>query len=310
MSHIDVIMPCFNAAPFVEQAVRSALAQQGSGVELIGVDDGSTDGSAEILERLATEFDGRMRVLRSPRRGPYPARNLGLSHAKGKYVAFLDADDYWAMNSLPELRDSLESSGADLAYCGWQNFGLNASGTEPFVPPDYLAGDPVESFLRSCPWPIHAALVRRKVIETVGGFSERLFSSMDYDLWLRILSITRRFIRVPKVLAYYRWHGKGQISSVKWKQVLDAWQVRRDFVRANPQLVRHLDQDARRKLVDGVLLESGMAAYWKRDLESAQKLFRRAIRTRSWRWTDLKYLLPSMLPRAAYRTLIATADRH
>jgi glycosyltransferase involved in cell wall biosynthesis len=308
LSQIDVIMPCYNAAPFVEQAVRSALGQ-GPEVELIGVDDGSTDGSAVILERLAAEFKGRMRILRSPRRGPYPARNLGLSYARGKYVAFLDADDYWAADCLRELHGALESDRADVAYCGWQNFGPSAPGTEPFIPPDYLTGDPVELFLESCPWPIHAALVQREAIEKVGGFSERMFSSMDYDFWLRILSVTRRFIRVPKVLAFYRWHGSGQISSVKWKQVLDAWQVRRDFVRANPELLRHLDECVLRNLVDRVLLESGMAAYWKRDLESAQKLFRKALRTGSWGFADLKYLLPSTLPGVVYRVLVATADR-
>jgi hypothetical protein len=114
---------------------------------------------------------------------------------------------------------------------------------------------------------------------------------------------------VPQVLAHYRWHGSGQISSVKWKQVLDAWQVRRDFVRENPQLVAHLDGRELRKLVDGVLLDSALNAYWKRDLESAQRLFRKAIRTGCWRASDLRYLLPSLLPRSAYRALISAADR-
>jgi len=136
-----------------------------------------------------------------------------------------------------------------------------------------------------------------------------MFSAMDYDLWLRILPVTRNIVRVAEVLAFYRWHGEGQISAVKWRQVLEAWQVRRDFVSAHPNLVAHLPPDALRELVDGVLLRAGYDAYWKRDLVSAQRLFRQAVRRGYWRPRDAKYVLPSLLPGAVYRQLIASADR-
>jgi hypothetical protein len=80
-------------------------------------------------------------------------------------------------------------------------------------------------------------------------------------------------------------------------------------VRANAGLVAHLAPDELRRLVDGILLEAALAAYWKRDLESAQRLFRKSIGTRCWRVADLRYLLPSLLPQGAYRALIAAADR-
>ena len=306
---VSVVMPCFNARPFVEQAVRSALGQDYANVELIVVDDGSSDGSRDILASLANDYVGRMTVLYQDNQGPYPARNAGLQRARGTLVAFLDADDYWSRDCLVKLHSALQTAQADLAYCGWQNVGEGAPGKEPYVPPDYAKGDAVALFLKGCPWPIHAALSRRGLLERVSGFSTRRFSSMDYDLWLRILAVTRNIVRVPEVLSFYRWHGHGQISSVKWRQVLDAWQVRRDFVQSNPALVAHLAPAALRELLDGSLLRAAYAAYWKRDLVSAQPLFRKAALRGFWRVRDAKFILTSLLPSALYRRLVAAADR-
>lgn len=306
---ISVIMPCYNAASFVQEAVSCVLDQSNVSVELIVVDDGSSDGSVDILKRLATKYAPSMKLLFQDRMGPYPARNLGLEHARGGRVAFLDADDYWREDCLEKLNAALDLSQADLAYCGWQNVGVGAPGTEPFIPPDYSAMDTAAEFLRTCPWPIHAALVRREVLDAVHGFSERRFSSMDYDLWLRIYAHTQKLVRVPEVMAFYRWHGKGQISRRKWQQVMDALQVRQDFVAENPDKVAHLPANKLRELTQGHVLKEAYRAYWKRDLPNAQALFRRAFTRGAWRTSDLKYILPSWLPESMFRSLISIADR-
>ncbi|WP_200379302.1 glycosyltransferase family 2 protein [Rubrivivax gelatinosus] len=307
---VSVVMPAYNAAPYVEQAVRCALDQAGAEVELLFVDDGSTDTTAEIVQRLQAEYGPRLTLLRGARGGPYPARNRALQAARGEFVAFLDADDWWEPDFVTTLLQALQASGADIAYCGWRNVGEGISGgrAEPYVPPAYEDGDPVEHFLRGCPWPIHGALLRRQVVDAVGGFSERLFSSMDYDLWIRLLAVTRNMVRVPRVLAYYRWHGSGQISAVKWRQVLHAWQVRRDFVAANPALVAHLGAARRRELVDGPLLEQGRTLFWRRDLEGARHLLRRALATGAWRAADLPLLAAAQLPLPVFAALVRRAD--
>jgi glycosyltransferase involved in cell wall biosynthesis len=298
-------MPCFNAEPFVVEALESVLGQTHPDVEVIVVDDGSTDRSRDIVRG----YGDRVTLLTQQNRGPYPARNAGLRTATGEFVAFLDADDYWRKDCLERLHAALIASDADLAYCGWQNVGRGPKGTDPFLPPEYESGDPIAAFLKTCPWPIHSALTRRSILDAVGGFSERRFSAMDYDLWIRILALTRKIVRVPEVMAFYRWHDQGQISKVKWRQTLDAWTVRRDFVRANPGLVAHLDAATRSGLVDGPVLAAAYDAYWQRDLVSAHRLFRKSLACGAGGLRDMKYLLPSLLPQGLYRTLVSAVDR-
>lgn len=306
---ISVVMPCYNAGQHVEEAVRSALGQRDVAVELIVVDDGSSDDSVAVVQRLQTEFGQRLKLLHAPHAGPYPARNLGLASASGEYTAFLDADDYWEPHCLASLLAGLLERQSDLAYCGWQNVGAVTTGGQPYVPPAYEEEDTSAHFLAVCPWPIHAALLRTAVVRAVGGFSTRRFASMDYDFWLRVYAHTQRITRVPQVLAYYRWHGSGQISAIKWRQVMDAWIVRRDFVRQHPERVAHMSASQLEDLVDGALLRAAYAAFWKRDLVSAQKLFRLSLRTRAWRLRDLAHLLPSLLPLSLYRLLVSGLEK-
>lgn len=308
-SRISVIMPCYNAASFIEEAVNCVMNQTYPDVELIVVDDGSTDGSTNILQALVARYAPRIQLYFQDRQGPYPARNLALAHARGGYVAFLDADDYWSADALEKLVAAMDSQQADIAYCGWQNVGMGAPGTDPYTPPDYSQMDTAAEFLRSCPWPIHAALVRREAIDAVKGFSERRFSAMDYDLWLRLYAHTQKIVRVPEVMAFYRWHDKGQISKTRWKQVLDALQVKRDFVAQHPDRVAHLPENKVIELSDGFLLREAYRAYWQRNLIDAQKLFHRAFMQGLWKAGDLKYLLPALLPANWFQWLVAKADQ-
>src|ERR1700687_4259456 len=100
---ISVVMPCYNAAPYLTQAVESALRQSYGNMELILVDDGSTDVSPRIAADLADRYHGRVTLLHTSRVGPYPARNLGLQSVRGEYIAFLDADDWWESTALEKL---------------------------------------------------------------------------------------------------------------------------------------------------------------------------------------------------------------
>jgi glycosyltransferase involved in cell wall biosynthesis len=306
---VSVVMPSYNSAAYLGEAVASVLAQTYRVVELLVVDDGSSDDSPRILAELQQRHPEFLRAFRQPNTGPYPARNLGLRHANGEYIAFLDADDYWHPTFLSRLLTQIRVTDSDLAYCGWQNVGVQGGFGDPYVPPRYEAADGIERFLETCPWPIHAALMRRELMTRLRGFSERYFTSMDFDLWLRARAASQRMALVPEVLAFYRWHEKGQISAVKARQVRDAWQVRRDFIAAYPGLVAHLDAETLRDKTDGFLLANAQRAYWQRDLVTAHSLFRLAVRSGAMRIHNLRHLLPSLLPQRLYCALVSLADR-
>ena len=303
MPLISVIMPCYNAAAYLQEAVASVFKQSVKDIELIVIDDGSTDQSLQLLSALQSQHP-QLTVLQQSNTGPYPARNRGLEAARGQYIAFLDADDYWADDCLEKLYTELRSSGADLSYCGWQNIMEAGDNSPPYVPPAYEKEDMFQHFLKGCPWPIHAALVKRTLIEQAGGFSTRCFSSMDYDFWLRLAAISQRIIRVPEVLAFYRWHDQGQISATKWRQVLDARSVRQEFIATNPSLVAHLSVDTLSGLINEPLTRQAYDAFWKRDLVSAQKLFRAILKENCWNRRDLKYIILSLLPLSLLQRLV------
>ena len=305
---ISVVMPCFNAAPYVTEAVESALGQTYGNVEVIIVDDGSTDGTVEVLAKLGDTHPGRLHISYANHSGPYPARNTGLNHAKGDFIAFLDADDWWLPETLEKLHGAMIEHDADLAYCGWQNVGENIQ-SAPYVPPAYEEEDTVAHFVRTCPWPIHAALVKKAIVDELGGFSVRRYASMDYDFWLRALAATKRIKRVPEVLAFYRWHDMGQISAVKWRQVLDALDAQLAFIRNNPRLVAHLSATQLRDLTEGQVLRQAYRAFWKRDLVSAQKLFRHAAKKGSYRIRDVRHILSALLPLPLYRGLTRLVEQ-
>ncbi|TCV87599.1 MULTISPECIES: glycosyltransferase family 2 protein [Methylomonas] len=292
---ISIIMPCYNAQTYLEKAIESVFEQSYPNVELIVVDDGSSDQSFQILTRCQ-EKHPKLVVFKQENLGPFPARNLGLANSKGEFIAFLDADDYWAPEFIEKLLKNLLAKNADLTYCGWQNIVEGGENGPAYVPPAYEKGDIFQSFLSSCPWPIHAALIRRSIVDKAEGFSLRCFSAMDYDFWIRISAITQNIAIVPEVLAFYRWHNHGQISSIKWRQVLDAWQVRKDFVLQNPKLISHLSKEKITELVDGYVFTQAYSAFWKRDLVSAQHLFRKIFQSGVWRFKDLKYIALSFLP--------------
>jgi len=300
---ISVVMPCHNAAASVGAAIGSVLAQTYASVELVVVDDGSTDGSHEVLQG----FGSRIVTIPQENRGPGPARNRGIAAASGELLAFLDADDYWRDDCLARLCDALQASDADIAYCGWQNVGAPGGRGEPYIPPDYEAQDKVERFLAGCPWPIHACLLRTTQVRAVGGFNERWSTSMDYDLWLR-LATRRRLVLVPEVLAFYRHYGETQITRNRAKVARNHWRIQRSFIESCPEAVAHLDERRLRELIEGEVLRRAYTCFWARDLAGAQAIFRLALRVGGWRVRDLKYLMASLLPSPWFRALVAVAD--
>ena len=305
---ISVIMPCYNAEAYLADTIASVFKQSHPYIELIVVDDGSTDKSPEILSNLNQQYP-ELTVFYQKNQGPYPARNFALQHSRGDFIAFMDTDDYWTPDCLEKLYNSLINNNADLSYCGWQNIIENSINSPPYIPPAYEQEDIFVSFLKSCPWPIHAVLTRRKIIDKLNGFSTHCFSSMDYDFWIRLSAVTQNIILVPEVLAFYRWHNHGQISSVKWKQVLNARIVRKNFIQNHSRLVSHIPKSELTYLLNDQISTQAYVAFWKRDLNSAQHLFRAMLRIGYWQIKDLKYIILSLLPIKIFKKIILFLDK-
>lgn len=305
---ISVVMPCYNAEPYVREAILSVLQQSYASWELIIVDDGSADGSTEITEELARAHPERIRLIYQNRIGPNAARNQGLEQAHGNFVAFLDADDYWHPDALAKLHAALIDAPADLAYCGWQHVGPLAENLQPQIPIDIHDKNILEHFLKACPWPVNGALIKRQLIDSLRGFSERRATAMDYDLWLRTLTQKPRLVCVPELLAFYRHYARNDNGIPRWRQVFDAVGVREDFVRHHSDIAGVLNQAKRRALVYDTLLSEAYRCHWRRNTQSSRRLFLRAFFKADWKMGDLKYMLASFMPGVIFDGLIRYID--
>jgi glycosyltransferase involved in cell wall biosynthesis len=199
---VSVVIPCYNQAHFLGEAIESVLSQSYTNFEIVVVDDGSTDNTSEVAGR----YDG-VRLIRQENRGLSGARNTGIRHSEGEYLVFLDADDrllpgalevgLWWFGAHPECAfvsghfRYIDTDGSflvqrDQNYVGdWNHYAALLMG-------NYIGM-------------IAGAMFRRTVVESVGGFDTSMVACEDYDLYLRI---ARRFsvYSHTKVIAEYRQH--------------------------------------------------------------------------------------------------------
>lgn len=300
---ISIIMPCYNGADYLKHSIASVYAQTFKNFELIVVNDGSSDDSPTLLTELARAHS-TLHVIHQSNRGEGAARNSGLKLARGEFIAFLDADDSWHPDFLSSLYQALqEKPNAMIAYCGWQNTGLSPNRCKPHIPPDYETFDKAETFLRSCPWPVHGVLTRRSTIMNVDGFNESWAFCVDYDLWLRIAPF-HEMVLVPIVLAYYHHHAGEQLSKNHLRMALSRWNIQQAFLEKNPSIAKQLGTKKIADLVDGGLLHRAYASFWQNDLTTSHSLFRKLLFKGYFKLKDLKYLLPALLPFNIYQSLI------
>ncbi|HWH79223.1 MAG TPA: glycosyltransferase family A protein, partial [Candidatus Binatus sp.] len=179
---VSVIIPTYNRWPMVGAAVDSVLAQSYSDFELIVIDDGSTDGTAE---KLAC-YGSRLRVFRQANRGVSAARNFAVSRACGRYLAFLDSDDLWQPRKL-EIQTQFMDRNPEVQICQteeiWIRHGIRVNPKNRHRKP---SGDIFLPSLDLCLVSPSAVMLTRELFQKTGGFDENLRVCEDYDLWLRI----------------------------------------------------------------------------------------------------------------------------
>ncbi len=199
-----MVVPTHNRCHMLRTCVRSVLAQEDVDLELIVVDDGSTDNTAAMLAHVG---DSRVTVITHGRtQGVAAARNAGIRASRGRWVAFLDDDDLWAPTKLSTQVRAGEDAAAGFVYCGAVIF---SDGDETVMAdrPVPSPGSVARTYLSGNPFPggASAQVARRAVLNAAGGFDEKLSRLADWDMWIRLIQRVP-IAAVEEALVGYRLH--------------------------------------------------------------------------------------------------------
>jgi glycosyltransferase involved in cell wall biosynthesis len=302
---ISVVVPCFNAAPYVVATLRSVLAQSGFDLEIVVVDDGSTDGSADVVAAAAMP---EVTVLRRENRGAAAARNDGIAHARHDWIAFADADDLWLPGKLQAQWALLAAQrGARMVYTDlhlWPS-------TEPEPPAEYLAefdriaadrsrwqgpdGWIYPQLLLQSEVATPTVLIHRSVLDEVGVFDTGLSVAEDYDLWLRVSRVTP-ILRVHAPMVLYRMHESNTTKRAldrNYKEVVIARAIERWGYRSpdgsladKAAVMRHLARS---------WVDFGVPHLVAGNLSTARQAAFKAVRADPSHWTAWKLMARAVL---------------
>jgi glycosyltransferase involved in cell wall biosynthesis len=233
---VSVVIPTFNCAKYLSESIDSAVSQTFAEKEVIVVDDGSTDNTKEALE----PFKDRIVYIYQDNSGASSARNRGVAQSRGKYIAFLDADDIWLPGKLQKQVDFFERQpgSVKLTYTDWKYF---------FEPPDWHP----QRILKISAYQGKVArqlfchdfiytptvMIEREFLTSLGPFDRGLTIAEDYDMWLRA-SASCDFRFLPEVLAAVRMRPESLIQVAARETRQRTWiAVREKFLRGNPHLL-------------------------------------------------------------------------
>lgn len=194
-------MPTYNREKFIGEAIESVLAQTYPNLELLVVDDGSTDDTETVVKSYLS--DPRVKYFYKTNGGQSSGRNFGFKHCNGDFIAFLDSDNKWMPEKLKLCMDAaLANPDADIFY--GDNISIDEDGNE--ISRKTMArhsGDITAQLIRDNFVTINTATLKRECYQTMGGLDENFRRAPDYEFWLR-LSTRYRFLYVPHYMCYYR----------------------------------------------------------------------------------------------------------
>lgn len=220
MLSVSVIIPTYNRASLIGHTIENMLQQSHPPHELIVVDDGSEDGTPDVIR----QFGNRVILLEQGNAGPGAARNLGLSRATGELIQFFDSDDLATLDKLELQARALEESGADIAYSAWipailENGRMEWDGWVRQQRP--LCRNPVAAMMRNWLTLFQASMVRRSTLLRVGGYPTVKYTGEDIQLLFTLLLSGARLVHVAGPLIVLRQHS-GQISSAAEHRLMRA----------------------------------------------------------------------------------------
>jgi glycosyltransferase involved in cell wall biosynthesis len=307
MTKVSVVIPVFNGSATIRQAIESVLAQGYHNLELIVVDDGSTDGTREIIE----SYGDRMQQLRQSNAGPAAARNTGVRSASGEYLAFLDADDCWLPGMLERTMVMLDSDpDCVMAYGNLSMVDSEGASLGTCLIGEEHAHAPSMEELLTRMWPImpSAALIRRSAFDGCGGFVEQFRGAgfEDAFLWLRLRE-RGHFRYVPQILAAWRFSWFPNPLKVppsrRDPEIFAALVRQRYHVDPSPLVA------ARIRATRSILGYAGLRALQRGDRRAARRAFAGALILDPLRAKNIFRLVRTFLPVRLARSLSGRTGR-
>ena len=236
---VSVIMPCYNAAKYLDDAINSLRAQTYDNFELLAVNDGSSDQTQSRLELHAAK-DPRVRVFRQKNAGPSAARNTALRQINGEYVCFLDSDDVYLPEKLDrQIRFLQQHPQVDLVYSDYYTSDAELNLTS-LTPTKVLESDMVEGFGLRNRFPPLATMFRSRLMDTVGEFDESLRMAEDWDYWLRWAKVGTFAYLPGSPMVIYRTHGAQAHHDLNRMFVAGRRVLRKHFQSDPPRYQRYL----------------------------------------------------------------------
>jgi glycosyltransferase involved in cell wall biosynthesis len=292
---VSVVIPVYNAGRFVREALESVFSQTYRPIEVIVVNDGSTDNSEKILD----EYAGRIRYFRQENAGPSAARNLGIEKARGEWVAFQDADDLWDAGKL-EVQLSAVQGDEAIVHCDMRDIDEFGHVLRPSCMKNrqwaILGPTTLEDMLVGCGILMSTAVVKRASLQAVGGFDRtNRCGCEDFQLWLYLAASGYKFRYVDKAMASYRQHD-GSFSTDGQRMWHGHMKAIESVCRTYPQAIGRRERKFCHDWFGYYHYGVGWHLYDHGDYGAAGKAFRKAIRhkplmARSWAYAAV-CLLP------------------
>lgn len=229
---VSVIIPIFNSEEYLEETIQSVISQTYKNIEIILINDGSNDGSAEICKKYAN-IDNRIVYISKNNGGVVEARNLGIKMSKGGVILPVDSDDIIYKTYIEKAVKVFETNNVDIVYCDAELFG-NKKGKWDL--PEYS----LKNMLRdNCIFV--SALFRKYLWENVGGYKDYMqCSTEDYDFWLHLIEYGAKIYKIPEVLFKYRIRENSRSSKACSRKKIII-QNHKDLYRKNADLLYRKD---------------------------------------------------------------------
>lgn len=271
MPTVSVIIPAYNQGHYLGRAIQSVLDQTYPDFEIIVVDDGSTDNTAEVSQGFT---DPRLRYVYQENRGLSGARNTGIRNSSGKYQTYLDSDDLFLPDKLKFLTEELERN-SDYGFVAGQSIPIDDNGKQIGKLFDVRPPDNGLKFLLHNPLHVGSVMLCRSWQERVGFFDETLHSYEDWDMWIRLVRAGCKMGWIPRPVSLYRFH-PGQMTRIGNQMTAATFAVL-DKVYSDPELPDSW-REMKNEAYSNAYLRAAAQAYHAREYELAQTNLLKAVK--------------------------------